>query len=43
VTQLILALFGGGLTAAEVADRGLGVIGDASVLHRILPEPVAAS
>jgi len=41
--RLILALFGGGLTAAEAADRGLEIIGDASVLHRVLPEPVAAS
>ncbi|HYB86902.1 MAG TPA: hypothetical protein VEC76_08640, partial [Streptosporangiaceae bacterium] len=41
--QLILALFGGGLTAAEAADRGLEIIGDAGALHRVLPEPVAAS
>jgi DNA-binding HxlR family transcriptional regulator len=41
--QLILALFGGGLTASEAADRGLEIIGDASVLHRVLPGPVAAS
>jgi DNA-binding HxlR family transcriptional regulator len=36
--QLILALFSGGLTAAEVADLGLEISGDTSVLQRILPE-----
>ena len=36
--QLILALFAGGLTAAEAADRGLRISGDASVLHRVLPD-----
>jgi hypothetical protein len=41
--RLILALFSGHLTAAEAADLGLQISGDASVLHRVLPEPVAAS
>jgi DNA-binding HxlR family transcriptional regulator len=41
--QLILALFSGHLTAAEVTDRGLEISGDASVLERVLPQPVAAS
>ena len=41
--RLILALFSGHLTAAEVADLGLQISGDTSVLHRVLPEPVAAS
>jgi DNA-binding HxlR family transcriptional regulator len=41
--RLILALFSGHLTAAEVADLGLQVSGDTSVLRRVLPEPVAAS
>jgi DNA-binding HxlR family transcriptional regulator len=36
--QLILALFSGGLTAAEVADLGLEISGDTSVLQRVLPE-----
>ena len=40
--QLILALFSGHLTAAEVTDRGLEISGDASVLQRVLPQPVAA-
>jgi DNA-binding HxlR family transcriptional regulator len=40
--QLILALFSGQLTAAEVTDRGLEISGDASVLQRVLPQPVAA-
>jgi DNA-binding HxlR family transcriptional regulator len=40
--QLILGLFAGGLTVAEAADLGLEISGDASVLHRVLPEPVAA-
>jgi len=40
--QLILALFAGHLTAAEVTDRGLEISGDASVLQRVLPQPVAA-
>ena len=35
--QLILALFSGHLTAPEVADLGLQFSGDASVLHRVLP------
>jgi SCP-2 sterol transfer family len=41
--QVILALFSGHLTAAEAADRRLQIGGDASVLQRVLPEPVAAS
>jgi hypothetical protein len=41
--QLILALLSGRLTAPEVADLGLQVSGDASVLHRVLPEPAATS
>jgi DNA-binding HxlR family transcriptional regulator len=41
--RLILALFSGHLTAAEVADLGLEISGDASVLRRVLREPVAAS
>ena len=41
--QVILALFSGYLTAADAADLGLGISGDASVLERVLPEPVAAS
>jgi DNA-binding HxlR family transcriptional regulator len=41
--QLILALFSGRLTADEVTRRGLRISGDASVLARVLPEPVAAS
>jgi DNA-binding HxlR family transcriptional regulator len=40
--QLILALFSGQLTAAEAAERGLEVSGDAGVLHRVLPEPAVA-
>ena len=36
--QLILALFAGGLTAAQAADRGLRVSGDAGVLRRVLPD-----
>ncbi len=35
--QLILALFSGQLTAAEVTDHGLEISGDASVLQRVLP------
>jgi hypothetical protein len=41
--QLILALITGRLTLAEVTDRGLEISGDASVLQRVLPPPVAAS
>jgi DNA-binding HxlR family transcriptional regulator len=41
--QVILALFSGYITAADAADLGLGISGDASVLQRVLPEPVAAS
>ena len=36
--QLILALFSGALTVAEVAGLGLEITGDASVLQRVLPE-----
>jgi DNA-binding HxlR family transcriptional regulator len=35
--RLILALFSGALTAAEVADLGLEISGDISVLQRVLP------
>jgi DNA-binding HxlR family transcriptional regulator len=41
--RLILALFSGHLTAAEVAGLGLEISGDARVLHRVLPEPAGAS
>jgi DNA-binding HxlR family transcriptional regulator len=41
--RLILALFSGHLHPAEVADLGLQISGDASVLSRVLPEPAAAS
>ena len=41
--RLILALFSGHLTAAEVADLGLEISGDASVLQRVLPQPVTAT
>jgi DNA-binding HxlR family transcriptional regulator len=37
--RLILALFSGHLTAGEVADLGLEISGDTSVLQRVLPEP----
>jgi DNA-binding HxlR family transcriptional regulator len=40
--QLILALFSGHLSPAEMADLGLRISGDASVRRRLLPEPVAA-
>ena len=40
--RLILGLLAGYLTAAEAADRGLEVSGDADVLHRVLPEPAGA-
>ena len=38
--HLILALFSGQLTAAEVVSRGLQITGDATVLQRVLPEPM---
>ena len=38
--RLILALFSGHLTAGEVAALGLQISGDASVLQRVLPEPM---
>src|SRR5215469_15500349 len=41
--QVILGLFSGQLTAAQAADRGLEISGDAALLHRVLPEPAAAS
>jgi DNA-binding HxlR family transcriptional regulator len=41
--QKILALLSGQLTAPEVADLGLEISGDTSVLQRVLPEPAAAS
>ena len=37
--QMILALLTGKLTAAEVAARGLEIIGDENVLRRVLPDP----
>jgi hypothetical protein len=40
--QLILALFSGKLTAASATDRGLEISGDAGMLQRVLPQPVAA-
>ena len=36
--RLILGMFNGFITAAEAADRGLEITGDAAVLNRILPE-----
>lgn len=36
--QLILALFSGELTAAEVTDLGLEISGDSSVLQRVLAD-----
>jgi DNA-binding HxlR family transcriptional regulator len=41
--RLILGLFSGHRTAAEMADLGLEIIGDASVLQRVLPQPAAAA
>ena len=41
--QKILALLSGHLTAAEAANLGLRISGDASVLRRVLPESAAAS
>ena len=38
-----VTLFSGQLTVREVADLGLQVSGDASVLYRVLPEPAATS
>jgi DNA-binding HxlR family transcriptional regulator len=40
--HLILALFAGRLTVAEVTGRGMEISGDASVLQRVLPQPVTA-
>jgi DNA-binding HxlR family transcriptional regulator len=40
--QLILALFSGKLTAAEVTARGVQIIGDAGVLERVLPQVAPA-
>ncbi|MEP7024792.1 MAG: winged helix-turn-helix transcriptional regulator [Actinomycetota bacterium] len=37
--QLILALFSGQVTAAELAGRGLEISGDTGVLQRVLPAP----
>ena len=39
--QLILAVFSGQLAAAVAAEHGLEISGDASVLQRVLPQPVA--
>jgi DNA-binding HxlR family transcriptional regulator len=36
--QLILALFSGALTPAQVADLGLEISGETTVLRRVLPE-----
>lgn len=41
--RLILGLFSGHLTVAEVADLGLQISGDADALRRVLPEPVTAA
>ena len=41
--RLILALLSGQRTAAEVTDLGLQISGDPSVLHRVVPAPVATS
>jgi DNA-binding HxlR family transcriptional regulator len=41
--QLILALLSGHVGAAEMADRGLRLSGDAGVLRRLVPEPAATS
>jgi len=40
--RLIIALFWGQLTAAEVTALGLEISGDASVLQRVLQQQVAA-
>ena len=40
--QLLLAVLTGYLTAAQAADLGVQISGDASVLDRVLPQPVAA-
>jgi DNA-binding HxlR family transcriptional regulator len=40
--RLILGIFVGVITAAEAADLGLGITGDAGLLDRVLPQPVAA-
>jgi DNA-binding HxlR family transcriptional regulator len=41
--QVILGLFAGHLTVADAAHLGLQISGDPSVLHRVLPQPAAAS
>jgi DNA-binding HxlR family transcriptional regulator len=41
--RLILALFSGHLSVGEVAELGLDVSGDASVLQRVLREPATSS
>jgi DNA-binding HxlR family transcriptional regulator len=41
--QVILGLFAGHITVADAAHLGLQISGDASVLHRVLPQPAAAS
>jgi len=41
--QVILGLFARHLTTADAAHLGLQISGDASVLHRVLPQPAAAS
>ena len=40
--QVILGLFAGYHTAARAADLGLQISGDANVLDRVLPQPVAS-
>jgi DNA-binding HxlR family transcriptional regulator len=40
--RLILGMFAGILTAAEAADLGLEIGGDAGLLDRVLPRPAAA-
>jgi DNA-binding HxlR family transcriptional regulator len=39
--RLIMGMFTGIITVAEAADLGLNISGDASVLHRVLPEATA--
>jgi DNA-binding HxlR family transcriptional regulator len=41
--QLIMAMLSGHLPAVAAADRGLLISGDAGVLQRVVPEPVATS
>lgn len=41
--RLILGIFVGVITAAEAADLGLEISGDASLLDRVLPQPATAT